>query len=184
MADLSPADPKGHGIAVSGGVDILNDAETCMGGQGLYGAGSDVIKVLGSLAANDGKILKPETVEMMFQSQLSDSARKSMRELMRTELGHTYYGCNTPIEKERDYGFDGLLLVEGVDGWFGNNTMQWGGGINSAWVSTWPLKAVLGNNASRKGADNWNSLLIERTGFAGLSLRNSYCRLTLRSQRV
>lgn len=136
MVDLHPDDPTGAGIAVGAGMNVHNNSEACFGGQGLYGAGSEFIKIMSSILANDGKLLKKETVDLMFEPHLPYGGRESMRDFLKTEQGLAWFGCNTPRDALRDWGYGGLLQLEAVEGWpYGAKTLTWGGGVNSAWVS-------------------------------------------------
>ena len=60
----------------------------CFGGHGGFGGMEDYLKVLRSILANDGKLLKPETVELMFQPQLSADSQKGL-----TEFRHSPYAA-------------------------------------------------------------------------------------------
>jgi CubicO group peptidase (beta-lactamase class C family) len=73
--DLNPEDPDGQGRAVLGGkVNIYSHTQGDFGGHGLVMTGADYIKVLNSLLANDGKLLKRATVDDMFQHHLNPEA--------------------------------------------------------------------------------------------------------------
>ncbi|KAL8634973.1 MAG: hypothetical protein Q9226_009405, partial [Calogaya cf. arnoldii] len=72
MVDLNPQDPNGYGAAVVGGRgDVNSRAQGHFGGHGLFMPAFDYVKVLHSLLANDGKVLKPGTVDDIFQNHLS-----------------------------------------------------------------------------------------------------------------
>ncbi|KAJ5552114.1 beta-lactamase [Penicillium frequentans] len=109
LVDLNPDDPDALGRAVlGGGGDMNKRTNGDFGGHGYFLPGADYVKVLQSLLANDGKLLKSATVENMFQNHLNPKAMVG-------------------------YGLGGLLTLENVDGWYGEHTLTWGGGLTFAW---------------------------------------------------
>src|SRR6202021_1126993 len=72
LVDLNPNDPDALGRAVVGGNgDMMKLTKGDFGGAGLFMTAPDYVKVLRSLLANDGRILKPATVHDMFEHHLS-----------------------------------------------------------------------------------------------------------------
>lgn len=66
LVDLNPDDPEALGRAVlGGGGDMNKRSEGHFGGHGLFMTAPDFGKVLRSLLANDGTLLKPATVDDM-----------------------------------------------------------------------------------------------------------------------
>lgn len=75
LVDLDPQDPDALGRAVlGGGGDMNKRSRGDFGGHGLFMPGADYVKVLRSLLANDGKLLKPATVDDMFRHHLGPEA--------------------------------------------------------------------------------------------------------------
>jgi hypothetical protein len=94
--------------------------------------GMDFVKILGSLLAGDGVLLKAETVDGMFEHQLGPEASKSQRDKLAGPVGPFFQVGVDPGTKV-GYGMSGLLTLEDVDGWYGERTLSWGGGLTLAW---------------------------------------------------
>ncbi|KAK4174856.1 putative transesterase [Triangularia setosa] len=132
MVDLNPADPEGLGLAVVGGtMDMNRRSEGDFGGHGLFMTAEGYIKVLQSLLANDGKLLKRETVEEMFSDQIAPEAEENAKAVFDGPTG-VFYRVGTEGMKV-GHGLGGLLTLEGIDGWYGEKTLTWGGGLSFAW---------------------------------------------------
>lgn len=133
MIDLNPEDPEGLGRAVSGGHgDTNKELGGDFGGHGLFIPASDYTKVLHSLLANDGKILKPETVDNMLEHHLSPEATEAHQAAIKGPMGR-FFLLGTSPESKAGYGIGGHLTLEDVDGWYGERTLTWGGGLTFAW---------------------------------------------------
>ncbi len=133
LVDLNPQDPEGLGRAVSGGDGAPNKrSRGDFGGHGLFMPGSDYVKVLRTLLANDGKLLKPATVDDMFQHHLSPEATAGHQAVLAGPLG-VFFRLGTEPGLKVGHGLGGLLTLEDVDGWYGERTMTWGGGITLTW---------------------------------------------------
>ena len=135
MFDYNQDDPKGLGLAAVVGTDLHMGTTECFGGQGLYATGPAVMKVLESLLRNDGRLVKKETGEAMCKPQLTPKGRESLQGVLGTEIGRKWFGQGAGPQAEMDWGFGGILLLEGEEGYLGTNSIFWGGGVNSAWVS-------------------------------------------------
>lgn len=133
MVDLNPSDPDGLGAAVTGGsADMNKVTQGDFGGHGLFMTAQDYIKVLYSLLANDGQILKPETVDSMFVSYLSPLATEGLAAACAGPVGPFFrvgHDPGTPVS----HGLGGLLTVHDIEEWYGANTLSWGGGLTFAW---------------------------------------------------
>lgn len=133
MVDLSPDDIEGLGVAVMGGIPGINkNTKGDFGGQGLFLAGLDYVKVLHSLLANDGKLLKEGTVNDMFEHHLSAEATVGFREGLAGPLGPMFRNGLSP-ELKAGFGLGALLTLEDSEGWYGENTLSWGGGMTLSW---------------------------------------------------
>jgi CubicO group peptidase (beta-lactamase class C family) len=118
--DLVPTEPY-----------AIQDPKDDLGGGGLYSAAPDYVKVLISLLKNDGKLLRPETVKLMFSPQLSDDS-------------HLIATVNEPFAGPMfrggvdsaawNFGLGGILNMEDVDGVCKKGTLTWGGLPNLFWV--------------------------------------------------
>ena len=133
LVDLNPQDPEGLGRAVvGGGGDMNKRGRGHFGGHGLFMPGNDYLKVLRSLLANDGKLLKPETVDNMFEHHLSPQATTGHQAALAGPVG-TFFRVGTHPDTKVGFGLGGLLTLEDVDGWYGERTLTWGGGLTLAW---------------------------------------------------
>ncbi|PNP57266.1 hypothetical protein FNYG_15268 [Fusarium nygamai] len=131
--DLNPDDPEGLGLAVMGQwADINTRTDGCFGGQGLAMPATSYAKIMQSLLANDGKLLKPETVDDMFQQHLSPEALHGQQDILASPLG-PFYRAGIGEETKLGHGLGGVITLEDVDGWYGAHTMSWGGGLTLAW---------------------------------------------------
>ncbi|KAL8992261.1 MAG: hypothetical protein Q9169_007235 [Polycauliona sp. 2 TL-2023] len=133
LVDLNPQDPEGRGRAVVGGNDDINKrSQGDFGGQGLFMPGADYVKVLHALLANDGKILKPSTIDEMFRDYLGQEARAGRQAALASPLG-PFFSLGVDSETPTGYGLSGVLTLKDVDGWYGEGTMTWGGGMSFTW---------------------------------------------------
>ncbi|KAM0563129.1 hypothetical protein ACHAPJ_000843 [Fusarium lateritium] len=133
LVNLNPDDPEGLGRAVMGGGSEINGrTDGCFGGHGLAMTAPAFAKIMQSLLANDGKILKPETVEDMFQHHLSPEATAGQQAMLASPMG-PFFRVGIDAETKIGHGLGGVLTLEDVDGWFGQGTMSWGGGLTLAW---------------------------------------------------
>ena len=77
--------PEGQLMATDFSINSTN--KEAFGGQGSYASLSDYIKVQRSILANDGKLLKPETVdELMFKPSLTPESVQGLTEFMRSPM--------------------------------------------------------------------------------------------------
>lgn len=112
---------------------FLNDgSEDCMGGHGVYGTVTGFLKVLRSLLRNDGVLLRPETVGMMFEPQLDGECRVALQEYLRGPWGFYVVGEVTP-ELEVSWGLGGMLHLQDDVGRRRRGTLRWGGICNTFW---------------------------------------------------
>lgn len=141
--------PKSHsalkdkipGIVVrtpSGGLTPLTEdtinthSVDCFGGHGIYAKLSDYLRILQSLLANDGKLLKPETVDMMFEPQLGESSAAAF-----TYFRDHYGGMLIGEQSDKmpvNYGLGGMLFLEDDVGRRKKGTLSWGGIVNPFWL--------------------------------------------------
>jgi len=132
MVDLNPSDPNGFGSAVTAGGGFNYRSEGDFGGHGLFASGEDYLKVMRSLLANDGKLLKPATVDDMFQDHLSPEAAAGLHTVLNGPLG-MFFRVGSEAGMKAGHGLGGLLTLEDRDGWFGERTLAWGGGQTLTW---------------------------------------------------
>lgn len=133
LVDLNPQDPDALGRAVlGGGGDMNKRSRGDFGGHGLFMPGADYVKVLRSLLASDGKLLKPATVDDMFQHRLGPEATAGQQAALASPMG-VFFRVGTDLEMKVGHGLGGLLTLQDVDGWYGERTLTWGGGMTFAW---------------------------------------------------
>jgi CubicO group peptidase (beta-lactamase class C family) len=133
MVDLNPSDPEGLGGAVIGGHGEINKTiKGHHGGSSLFMAGNDYIKIIHSLLANDGKLLKPSTVDDMFEQHLSPEASAGHAAAM-AGPGGVFFRVGVEPGSKAGYGLGGLVTLEDVEGWYGDHTLSWGGGMTFSW---------------------------------------------------
>ncbi|KAL6252921.1 hypothetical protein RBB50_000640 [Rhinocladiella similis] len=135
MPDLNPNDPQGTGLAVLGGDSSGADMRTNkgdFGGHGLFMTTPDYLKVMRSVLANDGKILKSETVNVMFHPHLSTEATKGLEGAFSSPMG-IFFRCGISAETKATYALGGVLTLQDEEGWYGEGTLTWGGGLTFAW---------------------------------------------------
>lgn len=107
------------------------DSAACHGGAGTYGSPLDYQKMLHSICADDGKLLKSETIAEMFKPQLTDEARAKMQELVRIpEMNQVYGGI--PMDVSVDWGIGGIMNLDAFPGRSAGSLM-WGGYPNLLW---------------------------------------------------
>ncbi|KAH6972168.1 beta-lactamase [Ilyonectria sp. MPI-CAGE-AT-0026] len=133
LVDLNPEDPDGVGRAVLGGNGDMNRRTLGdFGGHGLFMTGADYTKVLRSLLANDGKLLKPSTVDDMFQDHLTPEATAGHQAALLSPMG-AFFRVGIDPGTRAGYGLGGLVMLQDVDGWYGERTLTWGGGLTFTW---------------------------------------------------
>ncbi|KAK7435823.1 hypothetical protein CaCOL14_008290 [Colletotrichum acutatum] len=106
----------------------------CFGGHGAYCSAGDYMELLYSIFSNDTRVLQPDSVEMMFQANLSDQSRAALQagfDRQKLTIGDFYRG------EVYNWGLGGML----IDGRRseaqcprGSKTLVWGGGTNQFWV--------------------------------------------------
>ncbi|KAK5054652.1 hypothetical protein LTR84_001543 [Exophiala bonariae] len=133
LVDLNPQDPEGLGMAVAGGTGDMNKrSQGDFGGHGLYMTGADYIKVLHSILANDGKLLTPSTVDDMFRNHLSTNAAAGQQAALSSPLGD-FFRLGVGREIKIGYGLGGIVTLQDSEGWYGEHTLSWGGGVTLTW---------------------------------------------------
>jgi CubicO group peptidase (beta-lactamase class C family) len=133
LVNLNPDDPDALGKAVLGGGGDMNKiTKGDFGGHGLFMTVPDYVKVLRSILANDGKVLKPETVNDMFEHHLSPEATAGHQKALAGPVG-IFFAVGTAPGSKRGHGLGGLLTLEDVEGWYGDRTLTWGGGLTYSW---------------------------------------------------
>ncbi|EKG09665.1 Beta-lactamase-related protein [Macrophomina phaseolina MS6] len=122
------------GIEPSAAKSINDGLQECFGGQGAYACVDDFHKILQSLLANDGKLLKPETVTEMFKPQLTTPAKAALNAMLRdpTKAANVIGDFSIPLTY--DWNLAGLMLAEDdPNGGRKKGTTCWYGMMNFYW---------------------------------------------------
>jgi hypothetical protein len=106
------------------------DPKQDMGGSNLYTSAPDYLKLLKSLLRNDGRVLRPETVNEMFDYRLPDSPlfTKFKKETM-TE----YLGSLADDGMTVDHCLAGLVNNEDSLGGRKAGSVAWSGATRCFW---------------------------------------------------
>lgn len=135
LVDLNPHDPEALGRALLGygsGSDMNKYMRGDFGGGGLFMSGASYVKILHSLLASDGKLLKPATVDDMFQHHLNPEATARHQAQLAGPMG-IFFRVGIDLEAKLGHGMGGLLTMQDMDGWYGEHTLTWGGGLTLTW---------------------------------------------------
>ncbi|KAK4540125.1 hypothetical protein LTR36_009790 [Oleoguttula mirabilis] len=109
-------------------------SKDCFGGHGAYAAMGDFLKVQHSILANDGKLLKPQTVDLMFQPQLSPESAEALEKFMKhSPMAAMIIGEFNP-DVECNWGLGGILFMQDDVGKRKKGTLSWGGMSNPFWL--------------------------------------------------
>lgn len=133
LVDLNPSDPEAYGLAVEGQAVPNKRSLGDFGGHGLFMTGPDYVKVLRSLLINDGKILSPHTVDDMFQNHLTRPETAAGHQTALAGPIGMFFRVGTDPTSKVGHGLGGLLTMQDLDGWYGEGTLTWGGGLTFAW---------------------------------------------------
>ncbi|KAI6856361.1 beta-lactamase family protein [Hortaea werneckii] len=113
----------------------INAGKTdCFGGHGAYGTIRNYLKIQHSILANDGKLLKPQTVETMFSPQLSPESAKSLNWFMKDHPMSKFMVGEYNPDVELDWGLAGILFLKDDIGKRKKGTLHWSGMANCFWV--------------------------------------------------
>jgi len=105
----------------------------CSGGAGLYGNILDYQNLLHSICADDGKILKKETVDYMFQDHLTAASKAVFNKRLEDPALRETLGGGMMTGMEITYGLGGMIFLKDVEGGRRAGTMAWGGYPNLLW---------------------------------------------------
>jgi len=107
----------------------------CSGGAGGYSSMSDYVKFLQHLLVNDGTILRRESVDELFESQLTAAQSASLKEYFSGPKGAFFIGEFDLGAYEHGWSFGGILFLQGYkDGRRSARSVSWGGVANCFWL--------------------------------------------------
>ena len=104
------------------------------GGAGLVATTKDYLAVLGDLISDSPKLLKPETIALMFTPQIPlDSPGISMLKQLRP----AWDAVAGPVSEDTvNHGLGGILLLgEAPEIGQPKNILAWGGALNTIWFA-------------------------------------------------
>lgn len=109
--------------------------EAAFGGEGMRGTMETFVRLLRSLALDDGVLLRPETAALLFEPQLRgrwDASKTALRDLL---AGADWLsGVAPPQGDEYDWGLGGLLVDGDSHAYRRPGCLIWSGMFNSSWV--------------------------------------------------
>jgi hypothetical protein len=68
----------------------------------------------------------------MSHQHLSPEAAAGHKSALASPMG-PFFAVGTEPGMKTGYGLGGLVMLEEVDGWYGEHTLTWGGGLTFAW---------------------------------------------------
>ncbi|KAF2137447.1 uncharacterized protein K452DRAFT_257480 [Aplosporella prunicola CBS 121167] len=111
---------------------INQGIEECFGGQGAHANVDDFLKILHSLLADDGKLLKPKTVAEMFKPQLTAPAKEALNKMLHNpEKAAMVLGDFSKPAATYDWNCGGLIATNDGSGKRGATT--WYSMLNFYW---------------------------------------------------
>ncbi|MCJ1478910.1 hypothetical protein MMC13_007594 [Lambiella insularis] len=132
MADLSMRDPSGSGTAFYIDHIFQKDYDDAMGGRGVFGTVPEYMKVLQSILADDGKLIKSESVDELFKPHLGKESQQSLMKLCEDPVLN-FQLRGVPLGIRKNWSLGGILIEEDLPGWWRKNTLGWGGLPNLTW---------------------------------------------------
>lgn len=111
------------------------DPENCMGGQGIFMTANALKAVLSSILANDEKLLKPATRDLLFEPGLSFAAVEGIS-LKATTMEPWKPAGLLAADVKRSFAYGGVVTLEDVKRGKGRKegTISWSGLTNNFWV--------------------------------------------------
>jgi CubicO group peptidase (beta-lactamase class C family) len=103
------------------------------GGGGAIGSAVDYMKILRSVLANDGRLLKPTTVEEMFKPQLEKEPQETLTAFQELPLWKDSFS-SLPTGTKVAHGLGGLLILKDLDAGLKKSTLSWSGLPNLLWT--------------------------------------------------
>jgi CubicO group peptidase (beta-lactamase class C family) len=122
----------GRVMEKQGAATLSTGVTECFGGQGLFMAAEDYVKVLHSLLVDDELLLKKKTAALMFQPQLTPPSKTKLLELMEDP---SWAVGDFPKTAEYDWGLGGILIDGNSHEYRKRGTLIWSGAANPFWVS-------------------------------------------------
>jgi CubicO group peptidase (beta-lactamase class C family) len=109
------------------------DPKIDMGSSNLYTSAPDFMKLLTSLMRSDGKLLHPETVDIMFNYRLPDTENFNSFKRAAEEIQY-FFGDTAPDGMKIDHCLAGMVVLDSLRGGRKAGSVSWGGATSCFWV--------------------------------------------------
>ncbi|OBT81053.1 beta-lactamase, partial [Pseudogymnoascus sp. 03VT05] len=103
------------------------------GGGGAIGSAREYLKILTSICASDGKLLKGTTIDEMFTPQLAPGPQRALT-LYNAALAETETFTSRKAGTKLNFGLGGLLVLSDDETGLKAGTMTWSGLPNLLWT--------------------------------------------------
>ena len=104
------------------------------GGEGAIGSAAEYFRILQSILADDGRLLESETIEEMFEPQLSEGGVKAMDEYIALPFYQGGGFASVQNGAKVDWGLGGQLFVDDYFTGRKKRTLTWSGMTNLQWT--------------------------------------------------
>jgi len=144
LADMSMRDPSGSGkaIYIPNHAGFTADVQDAMGGGGAFASPREYFKILQAVLADNGKLLKPESIDEFFKPHLSAESQQALMKLLEDPVLNLQLG-GVPLGTKKDWSLAGILVMEDLPDFYKKGTVIWGGLPNLAWVRNTYLFTVM-----------------------------------------
>jgi CubicO group peptidase (beta-lactamase class C family) len=126
------------GIGEDRGLNVPNNPTDDFGGSGLFSTAPDYLKLLKSILHDDGKLLKPQSADMLFTPCLTKDQLTTLQFFQTMPPvaaiiipGEPLHG--TPGAGDWNHSVGGLIGLHDSDDGFEPGWLQWGGAPNLLW---------------------------------------------------
>ena len=111
-----------------------DDAAEEQGGGGMYSTITDYIAVLVDLLQDQSKLLRKESVDLLFAPQLEEGS-SAMNGFQKASFLWGPFSGGAPSDAKINHSLGGLVIKEGL-GVSGNarSSLQWAGGTGTLWM--------------------------------------------------
>lgn len=138
-ADLTKRSREDGKLYYDDTVFFQKDPDECYGGCGLFASPASYMKVIHSLLKRSGVLLKPETVDLVFQPALDEQMERRMNEHFNKVIKFINYGYPLPQwpTLQRNFGLGAVVIMEDLDGdkWRRKGSLSINNGWNTGLVS-------------------------------------------------
>ncbi|KFY25981.1 hypothetical protein V493_04329, partial [Pseudogymnoascus sp. VKM F-4281 (FW-2241)] len=131
LTDASLRSPDGS-LLPSPDHFFRDDTDFHSGGAGLYAAPSEYAKLLAAVLRNDGTLLRPETMDLLFTPHLSPEVQPSFDASVHAP-GAEILSAALPREAELTQALGGVVCQADVAGRRRKGTLMWAGLANCFW---------------------------------------------------